>query len=154
MEGWDQAMCEVSSHAKRGRSRLGVRFVQSWHRYICIPLKQSPHFTDEEAESQRGCDCLHFTQLRWQGLNSVLKPKHPHSKPFPPHLSHHQHGPFASLDQFFKAGPRSNCPNLPAAIRRPKESSLKIVSCRCSAVENTQQIWILFGHSEESKKLF
>ena len=38
IEGWDQVMYEVSSNAKSRRSKLGVRFVQSRHSFIFIPL--------------------------------------------------------------------------------------------------------------------
>jgi len=38
IEEWDQAMREVSSNAKLRRSKLGVRFVQSRHSFIFIPL--------------------------------------------------------------------------------------------------------------------
>lgn len=46
---------------------------------------------------------------------------------------------------FFKAVQKSGIPNLPAAISRWKETSLKIVSHRYTAAENIQWIWILFG---------
>lgn len=59
MEVSDQVMCEVSFNSKL-RSRLGVRFLPSDTPLYASPYiitttqKQSPHFTDEETERQRG----------------------------------------------------------------------------------------------------
>ena len=73
-------------------------------------LKQPPFYRWRNWVPVRMPDCLHFTQLRWPGLTSGLKPKHPDLTPSPSHhtLAITNSGHLLCWIIFLKAVPRSN----------------------------------------------